>query len=354
MNGIDLLEALVRIPSISGEEEEAVRWLVETMGRLGYHAFRDEVGNAVGIRGHGPRQLVLLGHIDTVPGGPPVERRNGRLYGRGTVDAKGPLAAFVTAGAAVEVPDDWQLIVIGAVEEESATSKGARYAATCYRPDACVIGEPSGWDAITLGYKGRLLADIEVRRPTTHTAGPEARAPEVAVAYWNAITAALDALPIEREGAFWRVQPSLRRINSAQEGNHDVVHMTLGFRLPPTILPTEIERLLHELAPESATVQTYGAEPAFVAHRTTPLARAFQRAISAAGTRPRFKHKTGTSDMNVVGPIWRCPILAYGPGDSALDHTPDEHIEIDEFERGVAVLTMALQTIMHEPQTRRG
>lgn len=346
MTGIDLLEALVRIPSVSGEEEAAVRWLVDAMQALGFHAFRDDAGNAVGIRGNGPRQLVLLGHIDTVPGGPPVERRNGRLYGRGTVDAKGPLAAFVMAGAAVDVPDDWQLIVIGAVEEESATSKGARHAATCYHPEACVIGEPSGWDAITLGYKGRLLADIEVRRPTAHTAGPEQRAPEVAVEYWNAICAALDSLPTGREGAFWRVQSSLRRINSAQEGNDDVVRMTLGFRLPPSVAPAAIERLLHDLAPEGATVQTYGAEEAYVAERTTPLARAFQRAIAAAGARPRFKLKTGTSDMNVVGPVWRCPILAYGPGDSSLDHTPDEHIEIAEFERGVAVLTTALQTIM--------
>jgi LysW-gamma-L-lysine carboxypeptidase len=51
------------------------------------------------------------------------------------------------------------------------------------------------------------------------------------------------------------------------------------------------------------------------------------------------------TDMNVVGPLWRCPILAYGPGDSALDHTPEEHVEIAEWERGVAVLVDALRRI---------
>jgi len=49
--------------------------------------------------------------------------------------------------------------------------------------------------------------------------------------------------------------------------------------------------------------------------------------------------------MNVVGPAWGCPIVAYGPGDSSLDHTPEEHIEIKEFRRGINVLTQALQTL---------
>ena len=49
--------------------------------------------------------------------------------------------------------------------------------------------------------------------------------------------------------------------------------------------------------------------------------------------------------MNIVGPRWNCPIVAYGPGDSALDHTPDEHINLDEYLRAIDVLTLALETI---------
>jgi LysW-gamma-L-lysine carboxypeptidase len=49
--------------------------------------------------------------------------------------------------------------------------------------------------------------------------------------------------------------------------------------------------------------------------------------------------------MNTVGPVWECPIVAYGPGDSSLDHTPKEHIEIDEFHRSIAVLSAALETL---------
>jgi [amino group carrier protein]-lysine/ornithine hydrolase len=48
--------------------------------------------------------------------------------------------------------------------------------------------------------------------------------------------------------------------------------------------------------------------------------------------------KSGTSDMNVVGPVWQCPIVAYGPGDSALDHTPNEHLSVDEYWKAAQVV----------------
>jgi LysW-gamma-L-lysine carboxypeptidase len=46
--------------------------------------------------------------------------------------------------------------------------------------------------------------------------------------------------------------------------------------------------------------------------------------------------------MNVVAPLWQCPVVAYGPGDSALDHTPDEHLDLDEYWRAVVVLESCL------------
>jgi LysW-gamma-L-lysine carboxypeptidase len=62
-----------------------------------------------------------------------------------------------------------------------------------------------------------------------------------------------------------------------------------------------------------------------------------------ATAQPGFLVKTGTSDMNVVGPLWQCPIVAYGPGDSALDHTPVEHLSLDEYWRAVEVLDATLR-----------
>ena len=49
--------------------------------------------------------------------------------------------------------------------------------------------------------------------------------------------------------------------------------------------------------------------------------------------------------MNVLGPAWGCPIIAYGPGDSAFDHTPDEHTSLRDYQQAVTILTHVLQHV---------
>src|SRR5262245_5684552 len=123
-NPVALLEQMLRIPSLSGQEAELARFLAGEMRRLGFESQVDGAGNAVGVAGTGP-EIVLLGHIDTVPGDVPVRIADGRLYGRGAVDAKGPFAAFVSAAARLvprgQLPA--RLVLVGAVEEEAASSK---------------------------------------------------------------------------------------------------------------------------------------------------------------------------------------------------------------------------------------
>jgi LysW-gamma-L-lysine carboxypeptidase len=70
----------------------------------------------------------------------------------------------------------------------------------------------------------------------------------------------------------------------------------------------------------------------------TPVARGLRGAIRAAGGEPRLLRKTGTADVNLYSEAWDCPTASYGPGDSSLDHTPDEHLALDEFDRAVDVL----------------
>ena len=90
------------------------------MAEHGFRASVDDAGNAVGEIGDGPMHVVLLGHIDTVPGEIDVRIEAGELVGRGAVDAKGPLAAFVAA--ATTPVAGLRVTVVGAVEEESPTS----------------------------------------------------------------------------------------------------------------------------------------------------------------------------------------------------------------------------------------
>jgi LysW-gamma-L-lysine carboxypeptidase len=316
------------------------------MARRGLRAHVDAVGNAVGEVGTEGPLVVLLGHMDTAPGRVPVRRAGDRLYGRGAVDAKGPLAAFICAAARLADSGcadrlGLRLVMVGAVEEESATSRGARHVAVTYRPDACVIGEPSRWDRVTLGYKGRLLVEYALDQDAAHTAGAGATAAERSVAFWNGIVALAGAANGAARREFERLSPTLRRIEAASDGLCDRAQLEVSLRLPPGCDMYALEAQIQSLA-GAATVRFGGEEPAYLAPKNTPLVRAFLGAIRAQEAAPAFVLKTGTSDMNVVGPHWGCPILAYGPGDAALDHTPDEHICLAEYGRSIAVLTRAL------------
>lgn len=339
-----LLQGLVAQYSPSTQERPAVEYLAEQMEALGFRASIDGAGNAVGEIGDGVRTVLLLGHIDTVPGFIDVRREDNLLYGRGAVDAKGPLATFVTAAAQAGAHNGKRTVVVGAVEEEAATSKGARFLLDTLAPEAVIIGEPSGWDCVTTGYKGRLLAQYTLSREIGHTARPDASACEEAFTFWRDVVAHADAFNADRPRMFDQLAPSLRAMRSEDDGFVQTATLTLGFRLPPDIDTDALKATLRTLAGDT-DLRFSGREIAYHAAKNTPLARAFVKAIDAEGGRIQFKVKSGTSDMNVVGPVWNCPILAYGPGDSALDHTPREHIDLREYHKGIAVLTRVLREL---------
>ena len=341
-NPVTLLEQMLRIRSLSGQEEHVARFLVDEMAQLGLLAFVDGAGNAVGEVGTGPT-VVLLGHIDTVPGEIPVRIDNGRLYGRGAVDAKGPFATFIGAAARLIARHELRLrlVLVGAVEEEAASSKGAHYIVERYAPSACIIGEPSGWDRLTLGYKGRLLIEGRWDQPMAHSAGSDIAVAERAVAFWNAVKAYSDTSNTGKQRLFDQLIPSLRAISSGSDGITDWAELTIGLRLPLDVDPDDLIQALSRHA-EGGQLHFRGGCRAYCGDKNNPLVRSFLKSVRAVGGTPGFLLKTGTSDMNVVGPTWGCPILAYGPGDSSLDHTPNEYVEIAEFERAIDVLEGAL------------
>jgi LysW-gamma-L-lysine carboxypeptidase len=141
---------------------------------------------------------------------------------------------------------------------------------------------------------------------------------------------------------FETVTPALLDIQTGSDGLTATASLSASFRLPPNL---DIETARSRIAEAAGleTVQFGPADAAFQSPKTTKLVGSLVRSIREEQTQPRFKHKTGTSDMNVVGPVWGCPAVAYGPGDSSLDHTPNEHIAIDEYLRGIRVLTRVFQ-----------
>ena len=340
MNDIDLVRGLVSIPSVSRQEGDAVEWLVARMAERGFRVSVDDAGNAVGEKGDGPMHVVLLGHIDTVPGEIPVRIEYDELVGRGAVDAKGPLAAFVAA--ATEPPPGVRITVVGAVEEESPTSKGARYRATLESPDWCVIGEPSGWDAVTVAYKGRLTIDVALSREARHGASPGPTVAEEALALWERVRESANGRG-NAARSFERLDCRLEGIDAGVgDGLVERARLRIGYRVPPGIDPGDLEAAAASLAEKDGgtrvVVTTQGREDPVRTPRTSPLARAFTRAIAAAGGQTTFKEKSGTSDMNILFPAWGCPMVAYGPGDSRYDHTPIERLSIVDFTRSVTVL----------------
>jgi LysW-gamma-L-lysine carboxypeptidase len=381
--GVELLEEMLSIPSVSTQERELGQWLVSRLRAMGFAARRDEAGNVIAFWGSGPREVLLLGHIDTVPGFIPVRREGNRLFGRGAVDAKGPLAAAIASVARQPAGAACRFTIIGAVEEEGS-SRGARHLVNRKPPDQLVILEPSGWDAVTLGYKGSLKVRYRLSQPMGHGAGPNDSAADRAIAFIRKVQdyAAAPTLPspnvsnarlalkrrsrgptgpasgggknLDPSGAgrggkkmldaFERLDARILRFHADHDGFRDTAAMTVGFRLPPNF---DVQALQHELEQwaEGAELRFEYADAAVRADKNTPVVRAFLKGIRDAGGTPRFKMKTGTSDMNILAPVWGCPTLAYGPGDSRLDHTPDEFMDLDDFARGVDVLTTALSQL---------
>ncbi len=344
----ELIQELVSIYSPSYQEAEAVSHLVEWMKKHDYtEAAIDAVGNARGLRGdpNAPKLLMMLGHIDTVQGEIPVRIEKGRLYGRGSVDAKGSLCAFADATAQAKIPNGWRVMVVGAVEEEVTSSKGARHIMKRFTPDMCLIGEPSGSDRITLGYKGRLLVDYTYERTVAHTARPEPSAGAIGVMFWQGILAWVDQQNAGIEAYFDQVMPNLRSINTESDGFMEKVTMTIGFRLPPQVPPAKVIAAVSSLAAPNSELRSYGAEIAYQSDKKNAAVRGMLAAIRAGGKRPGFVLKTGTSDMNIVGADWTCPMIAYGPGDSRLDHTPHEHLPLSEYETAVKTLVHFIENL---------
>ncbi|MCC3763471.1 M20/M25/M40 family metallo-hydrolase [Glycomyces sp. TRM65418] len=331
-----LLTRAAAVPSVSGDERELAVYLRDWCTAQGIEAAIDPAGNLVAVKGNGPRRLLMLGHLDTVPfHWPTVWEEGGTLFGRGTVDAKGCLVNFLEVLAATDVGEDCQVRVVGAVEEEVSSSKGAFWVRDHYPADAVVVGEPSGSGTLTLGYHGLFKLRITAGVDSGHSAARDA------VSAPDALIAALAAF---REAVLAEAPESLSAVidmRTERRPGRDEATAVLNFRIPPGAEPDALIKALPEIPGVDAAILR--ATPGHRGPRTSPLARSFSKAFAANGIRPRHVVKKGTSDMNTLATTWEgVPMVAYGPGDSALDHTDAERIGADEVRLARAVLADAV------------
>jgi acetylornithine deacetylase len=200
---LELTRRLVSIPS--HEDESAAGDAVESWLRAETDATvrRDDAGNVLARRGDGDRSLALVGHHDVVAPADEqtegdayvVEERSGRLYGRGTADMKGSLAAAMVA---FRDADPSAELVLASFAGEEAGGVGARAAIDAgFAPDYAVVGEGStGYSApgvtdVAVAHKGRRGSTLVARGTGAHASEPEAGE--------NAVYRACDAVDVVRD-----------------------------------------------------------------------------------------------------------------------------------------------------------
>jgi LysW-gamma-L-lysine carboxypeptidase len=350
---VRFLTNLLGIYSPSGKEQDIANFLASEMKRMGFEVGIDTIGNVIGVIGQGEPVILLCGHMDTVAGHTPLRVEEGKIYARGAVDAKGPLAAMIMAATqAAKEPGFKGKILIASVVEEEATSKGVRHLITQgIEADYAIFGEPSGVENVTIGYKGQIQLKLVVKTQTGHASTPWLfdNALEKAYELWEKIKAACTFPSIEpQETPFTAITVCLVRMVGGR-GNSVIpfeAELNLDVRVPIQFTTAQVyDKMMKIIANYQAANPDVSIKPTvldtvepFEINKASPLVHVLSSSVRKVLNKPAtLLRKTGTGDMNILGQAMSLPIVTYGPGDSHLDHTIDEHIDIDEYLKAIEV-----------------
>ena len=363
------LRELLRIPSYSGEEGDAARRVADEMRALGYDRVSvDDAGNVLGAiegRGEAPVAL-LLTHLDVVDAGDPddwphppfaADVADGRVWGRGAVDIKGPLAAQVhgAARAAADGPPAGDVRVAAVVGEEIG-GLGARHLVETLEPGLVLVGEPSS-NELRRGHRGRAEIEVRARGESAHASAPERGVnPHYALVRFLQRLPDLD-LPVHEELGAATVAPTL--IRTDQESANVIpgeVVLTLDCRLVPGQTAAALAERLRAAAGEAAAggasvsveIPTRarrswtGLECAFPADNPSFVLPADHPAVVSAaevleagtGTRPPVGVWGFATDGGHLARAGHT-VIGFGPGAEELAHTVRESLAVAELEESV-------------------
>ncbi|MEB3773511.1 MAG: M20/M25/M40 family metallo-hydrolase [Desulfurococcales archaeon] len=333
-----LLE-LARIYSPPGREEDAAKAFVNRATGLGLDSWIDDIGNVYATQG-GPWRVALVSHIDTVPGFLDAGIKSGYVYGRGVVDAKGPLSAMLHAAAST----GRGVVVIGLVGEED-DSRGARRLLEEGVPTPYVIiGEPTGGSRVAVGYRGSLKLVVSCRDQGGHSSTPWLGGSAL-----DRLLRVIEDLKEKYPGGTV-LKPSVAVTGLCTDISRNILPASakawIDARIPPGGRTSSMASELLEV------VESHGCsgevldpiEPVRV-KPDSPVPRSLIRAILRNGMKPGIAIKAGTSDMNLLAGSVES-IAAYGPGDPRYSHTMDERISIEELSIGARVYAMATAELL--------
>ena len=356
---VNILKKMLELYSPSRHEAELSAFLAKTMEALGFETRRDGVGNVIGEFGEGKPIILLCGHMDTVTGELPVRCESGRLYGRGAVDAKTSLAAMIVAASMLlNEKMSGKIIVAGVVDEEGGGIGIEQLVDDGIKADYAIFGEPSGVDQITIAYKGSLHVKILVETIAGHSSAPWLfeNAIETAFEVYESLRA-INFPAEKKDSKFFSTTSCMTKIHSGSPSSvmPAKCELHVDFRIPPQIstreLFGEIERTISRYGNDKTKtvvkVEVLHACEPYEADTDSLLVRSLSWAVRMVRGNPAtWVRKTGTGDMNFYGSRVRVPAVSYGAGNSSLDHTPHEFIDLKEYEDSIEVLYLGIKRLL--------
>jgi succinyl-diaminopimelate desuccinylase len=358
---LDLTRELISRRSVTPDDAGCQELIATRLQRAGFrceHMRFGDIDNLWAVHGapdSGPT-LVLLGHTDVVPPGPREawssdpfvpEIRDGLLYGRGTADMKGSVAAFVVAlerfvAAHPEHPGRVALLVTS--DEEGDAVDGVRKVAAGFRErgeriDWCVTGEPSSkarlGDLLRVGRRGTLSATLAVRGVQGHVAYPEkARNP-----IHQAMPALAELAARRWDDGYETFPPTSLQISNihAGTGANNVIpgelQVLFNLRYNPTWNSAQLEQqcedVLRRHGLDYAIAWHRGGEPFYTPEG--PLRAAAREVLgSFAGAAPEESTGGGTSDARFIAPLG-AQCVEIGPVNASI-HKVDEHVSVADLQ----------------------
>ncbi|WP_267642620.1 M20 family metallopeptidase [Haloarchaeobius amylolyticus] len=357
---IAFLDEAVRIESHE-DVTEMRTFLVETLADHGVEAHVDDAGNTIATRGSGSPHVVLNTHIDTVPPHVPYERDDeaGIIRGRGSCDAKGPLAAllagFLTAD--VDSDDGAGRVTLAISPDEETLSTGA--AAMAFDdPDCFIVGEPTDLDVCTAA-KGRFQGTITLTGENAHAAEPDSGINTI-----SAVRAVIDAIatfderpdapPVHPQLGGPTLTPTMVEGGTATNQVPASTSIVVDRRSVPPETADGFHAALTEHLREYVPSEV-GVEFALT-DRDTPFLEAWDtdedsavvQALSEAAD-AETRHFTAATEASYFAKL--APTVVFGPGvladeDGAVAHSPQEYVRIAEVDRAAEAVTDAIATLL--------
>jgi LysW-gamma-L-lysine carboxypeptidase len=367
-NELDALREAIKTYAPSFKEQPIASLLQRVFSSLPISFTTDSFGNVKVIAGSGSPVLLLASHMDTIASELPFKEDAEFIHGRGAVDCRPSLLAMALATRRAVVKGFPGTVVLGGIAAEEISTEGIKIflEGMVQKPDFAIFGEPTGSSKVCIAYKGRVWLSLSASCEPGHVAAAwiHANAIEAITDYYQAFKTALQSLVKGKElTPFFMPRATITTLNAGSIPNMlpAEAKADIDIRFPPAIKKETI--IETAMAIKDDIVTKYRAQdPGFTlditvkskidAIRVSQDNEACERLAGciemAGGEKATFVKKTGTTFMNHIGTFFGCPIVTYGPGDPALEHTPVEKVSKREYLRTIDVLeTFILQMGLH-------